>query len=142
MTPLESMRQQLLKQHLPGGKSGYLAIATALILSVIIVIVGTVAAAMVFFGRMDTLVLSDKERVYFLAESCYEFALLQLAKDSGYSGTSKVSVGSSTCDVVSVTEEGNNRIIKTRASTTYSHTNLKFVVASSTFEIVSREEIL
>ncbi len=126
-------------KHLP--QSGYIAIVSSLLLTAIILTVTFTAASNVFFSRAGTTTLKDKRGAKFLAESCLEVALLNLADDRGYSGNETVAVNNLNCRIGSITLVGSNRVIQASASTTVSFANLKLTVASSSLQKISLEEV-
>lgn len=120
---------------------GYIAVVSSLILTAIIITVVLVSASSVFFGRAGTFIFKDKKSTRFLAESCLEVALLNLADDKGYSGNETITVGSSSCKIGPITLAAENRIVNSSASSTLSATNLQLTVVSTTLAKVSLEEL-
>ena len=58
---------------------GYLAVTTSIILTLIVVLVALALGTRVFLARFDTENFENKRLGYFVAQSCLETALLNLA---------------------------------------------------------------
>jgi len=121
-------------------RSGYVAIVSALVLTAVVGAVVFVSTANVFFGRQNTGIFKAKKNTRYLAESCLEHARLQLADNSAYAGGENITVGSSTCAVVSITASGTQKVIRGQGTSTDSATNLELLVDGVSLTRVSLEE--
>lgn len=124
-----------------GGKKGYIALTSSLILMGVLAVIALVLAVTSLLARYNAALFNAKQESRFAAESCFEFARLKLANNSGYSGNENAQVGSSTCSILTVETQGENKLIKTFSIVQKTRTNLKFTVNASTLEKVSVEEV-
>mgnify|MGYP001567158670 CR=1 FL=1 len=122
-------------------KSGYIALTSAIIISVLILSIGLSLSFTGFFSRFNVLDSEYKEKGFALAKACVDKALLKLAQNISYSGNEYIAVGNDQCLIFPVETLGNQKIVKTKAIFQNSVTNLKTIVNSSDFSIVSEEEI-
>src|SRR3989344_9440055 len=121
--------------------SGLIAIVTAIILSFLIILVATVLGSSALFSRSNDVDFLSKQSSYFLARSCLDQALLELAGNSDYSGNEVIAIDSYQCTINPVETSGSNKIIKATAQVNSAVTNLKLTVVSTTFATVSLEEV-
>ena len=121
--------------------SGLIAIVTSIILSFLIILVATVLGSSAFFSRSNDVDFLSKQASYFLARSCLDRALLELAGNSNYSGNETITIDSRQCTINPVETSGSNKIIKAAAQVNSAVTNLKLTVVSITFATVSLEEV-
>ncbi len=120
---------------------GYIAIISALIISVIIVVIVITVSQASFLGRAGIAGAHYKERSRALAEACANTALLKLVSNSSYAGGETITVGSSTCDIISVVSTSTGRAISTQGIFQRSYTNYKVTIPSSSVSIISWEEV-
>jgi len=123
------------------NSSGLIAIVTAIILSFLIILVATVLGSSALFSRSNDVDFLSKQSSYFLARSCLDQALLELAGNSDYSGNEVIAIDSYQCTINPVETSGSNKIIKATATVNSAVTNLKLTVVSTTFATVSLEEV-
>ena len=84
--------------------SGFVALISAIIISVILLLIVTNLSLTGFYDRSNILDGELKERSAALAEACADTALLKITTDPVYNPTNEiVPVGSDTCTVISVT---------------------------------------
>ena len=128
-------------------QKGFIALMSAVIISVILLLIATNLSLTSFYGRSNILDFELKERSSALAEACADTAILKLANDLGYipvAGGEDVFVGLDKCTIESVAPgAGSEIIIHTQSDYKDYFTNLKIIVDSSDdLSVVSWEEIL
>jgi hypothetical protein len=121
---------------------GYVALITVIIVSSVLAILAGLLSYRSFRLRSDELVGRAKVQSRAAAEGCLEHALLALSLNNTYAGSESVTLSpSQSCDVVSVTTSGNNKIIKVTATTNASVTHFVLTVTGSTLQQISLEEV-
>lgn len=123
------------------NNSGFMAIMSAIIISVILLIIATTLGFNGFQSRLNILDSELKERSLGLADACIDIAMQQIASDLSYAGDVSFPVGSDSCYVGTITPSGTQRIFKTRGVYSSFHTNLRVTIETSDFSIISYEEI-
>ena len=118
-----------------------MAITTAIILSLVMLVIASVSSSSSLASRMNEADAYAKKTSYFLARSCIERALLQLAQDDSYAGNQVIAIGSDRCTVKPVETSGANTIVKTQGQFASTTTNLKLTIASSDLSVVLLEEV-
>ncbi len=110
---------------------GFIALTTALVLSVVFLSVGIGAAKIAISGGQESLTYYFSEKARILAESCAEYSLLKLQESIDYPGNETVVIGGETCEIQAVGGSGNtDRVVRT-VSTVSGHI-LKIEVIIST----------
>ncbi len=130
-------------------KSGFVALITAIVLSIILITVAVALNEIGFLTRSEALDSEYKDRSTALAEACVDTALLKLAANPNYTGNeSAITVGSDTCAIDTVTTAGTQVTINTHAvfpapsvTTQGATTRLKIVANSSDLSIASWNEV-
>jgi len=117
-------------------KRGFVALITAIILSVILIVVTVTLNRSGFFARGAILEAEFKETSSALAEACVDTALLRLAVIRTFTGSDTEDVGAETC---TFTVSPPN--IDTTATYRDSITNLHVIYNPADLSIVSWEEI-
>ncbi|MEK9186714.1 MAG: hypothetical protein AAB885_03975 [Patescibacteria group bacterium] len=122
---------------------GYIAITSAIILSFLIMAVSIALSSSAILTRLSVLDLTAKRSSFFVARTCLERALLELALDGNYAGNTTVVIeeGGNQCTLYTIESSPPNKIIKARAQITGVTTNLKLTVDSTTLATVSFEEV-
>ena len=127
-------------------KSGFVALITAIIISVILLAVAASLNQKGFFARAEILEAEYKFRSSVLAEACVDRALLKLAEDIGYSMPETLGVVDDACDIVSVSTSGSQITINTSArfpaGINGAVTKLQIVVNLSDLSVISWRETL
>ena len=120
-------------------QDGFIALLTAILLSLILIIITTTLNQTSFFTRSMLLDAEYKERSAALAEACVDIARLKIANDPTYPGNeSSISIGSDICQIRPII----SNTIETRATSSESVTNLRVVISPyPNLSIVSWEEI-
>lgn len=96
---------------------GYIALTTALILSVVFLSVGIGVSMLAVSGGQNSLSMYSAKKAEIIAESCVEYALFQLQQSLEYVGNETVNIGGETCDILTIGGIGNNnRVIKTEST--------------------------
>ena len=123
------------------SNQGYIAVVTALIMSMILLFIGVSGSTTGLMSRNNKLDFDNKHASYFLAQSCLDRARLRLGENySGYTGNETLTVSGATCFILPIETSGQNKIIKARASVYGATTNLKLTVDQSLSQ-VSLEEL-
>ncbi|OGI76052.1 hypothetical protein A3C67_00505 [Candidatus Nomurabacteria bacterium RIFCSPHIGHO2_02_FULL_42_19] len=121
------------------NNSGFIALMSAIIISVVLLLLATNLSLIGFYGRFNILDSELKERSSTLAEACADTAILKLANNPGYNPANEpVNVGGDTCIIQSVT---GGDTIHLRADYKNYITNLKIAINPSDLSVVSWEEI-
>ncbi len=119
---------------------GYIAITTSIVLSILILVIAISLGSASLFSRNNNLNFSYKQTGYYVAKSCLDYALLQLALNSGYAGNEAQAVDSYQCGILPVVTAAPNKIIRATSTIQGVATNLKLTVDSATLSTVSLEE--
>jgi len=126
-------------------KKGFVALMSAIIISVVLLVLATTLSFTGFNSRFNILDSESKERSSALAEACVENAILSLINDPSYSANNKIYAvsGNNTCMVkdVSTTTIPGKTIIKTQGTFSNSHTNFIVTVDNSPFKVAHVEEV-
>lgn len=123
------------------NQSGYIALVSTIIISVLLMAVSFATSSSGFFGRFNILNAEFKERSLALAEACVDTALLKLAQNQSYAGNENISMGNDQCSVLPIETLSGQKIIKTKAIFQSSVTNLKITVQASDLSVISWEEV-
>lgn len=138
-TPVASV--DILKHRTSNG--GFVALITAIALSLILILVSVTLNQSGFFTRSALLESEYKERSVALAEACADNALLRLAVNPSYTGNETIVIDTDTCSIRPIkprTPAAGHGTIETRALFQEATTNLRIVVSTSTFSIISWDE--
>lgn len=131
-------------------KKGFVALMTAIILSVILLTVAATLNQTGFLARSEVLDSEYKDRSSALAEGCVDTVLLNLANNSSYIVTTPASVNieSDACSIDAVSTTGAQTTINTSAvfpaflvTSEGARTRLQIVVNLDDLSIVSWEEL-
>jgi len=130
-------------------ESGFIALITAILLAVILLVLVVTLNRTGFIARSEILDSEYKNRSFSLAEACVDSALLKLVTDPGYSGGENIPVdGPNVCRVETVSFPGSQITINTSAifpSTVPAGlaaiTKLQVVVNASDLSVVSWNEL-
>ncbi len=123
------------------GQNGYIALTSAIIISVLIMAISLALSSNSFFSRSNVLDTEFKKISKGLAEACVETALLKLKQNNSYSGNENISIAGKQCSILAIESVANQKIIKTTAAVQNFITNLKAVVVLPDIFIVSWEEV-
>ena len=122
-------------------KKGYIAITSAIIITILILTVVVTTSSTGFFGRSNILNTLLKERGDALANACADTALLNLVFNEDYAGDETVTVASTTCVILPIETAGIQKTIKTSGFDGETETNIKVVLETEDFTIVSWDEV-
>lgn len=126
--------------------SGYMAVTTAIIVTVVMTIVGLSISFSSLFGRSNALADNYRQQALASSEACLDHALLQLSLSSLYSGNEVVNVpiGGAvlSCSIQPLITQGANTTIRTTSTVGGSRVNLELVVVSATLNRVSLRELV
>ncbi|MFH0890959.1 MAG: hypothetical protein V1856_02925 [Candidatus Liptonbacteria bacterium] len=120
-------------------QEGYIAIASALIISGTVILLVSAMGLGSFLVRNNISDSYYKERSYALAEACVQAALLRISENQAYAGGEDISVASDTCSIVAVESSSTYKVIRTQAVYQNSYTNLQ--VGASTSTILNWQEM-
>lgn len=123
-------------------QQGYIALTSAIIISMLLVAIAIGFGFSSLFGRLAILDSQSKEQSQSLAEACVNVAMLNLAQ--GSLATGPITVGSDHCDIISIqsnTPAPGQSTIKTQAVINYAYTDLQAVVDQNSFAIISWKEL-
>ncbi len=124
---------------------GFIALASAIIISVLLLAITAAISLTGFFGRFNVFDSESKERSSALAEACIDTAKLNYANNSSYAPNNQsVSVGSDQCTIISFlknTPTTGQDTIKTQASINKSYTDLQVVIKDTDFSLISWDEL-
>ena len=93
------------------------------------------------FTRGNVTDFYSKQFSYFIARSCLNHALLQLADVSTYTGNETIYISDQTCTLLTITTDASNTIIRAEALVNSAATNLRLTVNTQTLSTVSLEEV-
>jgi len=119
---------------------GFIALTSAIIISFLLITITLSLGLSSFLGRFDILDSESKEKSLALAEACANQAILDSSYSTFYSSPLIVSVNSDNCTIISSENSGDQIIIKTQAVVNESFTNLKVIIDSGSFSIISWKE--
>ncbi len=120
------------------SNNGFVALMSAIIISVVLLLLATSLSLTGFYDRSNILDRELKEKSSALAEACVDTAILKLANDPTYSGNEIITVsGGETCRIESIS--GGTIISKANYNNTY-FTNLE-VDVDSNFSVTRWEEV-
>lgn len=125
----------------PRRLRGYVAITSAIIMGVVILVIIMTIGLGSFLNRSDISSAHYKGRSRALAEACIETARLKLAQNGSYGGDEIISVASDTCRIISVVPAGGQKIISTQSQYQGSFTNLRVTVNAGNLSVVGWEEL-
>ncbi len=123
------------------SRPGFLAITTAIILSLVLL---TVALSVGSLGVLTRTRQSDtvtKSLTFTLARSCVDYALLKLVQNSNYLGNELRTIDGKQCTILGVENSGQNKIIKTWATIQNLTTKVRATVQISPFQLITLEEV-
>ncbi len=130
-----------MKNHNP--QSGFIALISAIIISVLLLGITLTVSMTGFFGRFNVLDSESKERSVALAEACVDMAVLNFT-DVVFGSSVNVTVsGSDQCKIIMFrnnTPVIGKAFIKTQASTNKAFTNIKVQINTDDMTIDSWEE--
>lgn len=95
--------------------TGFIALITALVLGVILMVVALTLSTTGYFARGQVLDAEYKEHSRSLAEACVDIALLKLAANPSDSGLVTVTIGSDSCVIGAILKTGSIYTIPTHA---------------------------
>ena len=135
----------------PQPQQGFIALMSAIVISVLLLAITLTLGLTGFFGRFNVLDSESKERSIALAEACGDSAILKLSQNVSYipspafnfatqTGGENVMVNSDKCVIVSVDTSGTLKTIKTQAVINKAYTNLRIIIDTSAFTIQSWDE--
>ena len=128
---------------LKNKNSGFIALISVILLSVILLLVVTSTSLDGFYSRFNIFDYESKERSNALAEACADTVLLKLINDSSYTGGGSPVVvsGSDTCTIDSTSVTIPDRTFVLHAIFNNSYTNLQIIVNVASASVVQWEEI-
>jgi hypothetical protein len=126
-------------------QDGFIAIMSAIIISVLLLAITIALGFSEFFGRFNILDSESKERSSALAEACGDLAILGLSNnDLPTSYPAIIPLNSDQCAIISITENSplnGHTTIETQGVFNKSYTNVSIVVDNNDFTIISWSEL-
>lgn len=132
------------KSAYSGQSGGFAALITAIVLSLILIVVAVVMSQSGFLTRQILSESESKERSAGLAEACVDIAMLSLVNNPLYPGNSTESVGPDTCFIRPIlfnTPLFGQNTIETKAVINGATTNLRAVVTAINLNVISWDEV-
>lgn len=123
------------------NQEGFFAVTTAIILSILVLMVSVSLSLRSFNARFNTLGFESKDKSWSLAYGCIEEAIIQVRSSSAYTGSSTISIGSSTCRIAVITDSGTDKVIPTEATFDNRTTDLQTLYRSSSNSILYLREL-
>ena len=122
-------------------QSGYIAITMSIVVTIFLLVLATSLGSSNLFTRSSVTDFYSKQFSYFLARSCLNHALLQLADVPSYTGNETIFVSDQNCTLLTITVAGENTVISAEAQSNSAATNLRLTVNTQTLSTVSLEEV-
>jgi hypothetical protein len=116
--------------------SGFIALMSAIIISIVLLGIVLTGGLTGFFGRFNILDSESKERSSALAESCIDLAVLDYINNGAVTNGNKT-VGGDTCDIHSNSIAGNKLTIITQAKINNAYSNVKAIINTDDMTINS-----
>lgn len=123
---------------------GFIALMTAIILSVILITIAVSLNQTGFFARSAVLDAEYKERSAALAEACYSKTLLALAGNPAYAGNETMAIDADSCTIRPVlfnTPASGQTTVETRAVFNSAVTNMRIVITAASQTVLSWDEM-
>jgi len=121
--------------------AGYIAITSAIIVTIIVISAVLTTSSTGYFARFNVLGTLLKEESSALANACADTALLNLAFDINYAGNETIMIASSTCTIMTIETNGDEKTIKAQAKEDDRTANIKVLLDTTDFTIVSWDEV-
>ena len=124
-------------------QSGFIALITAIILSLILILVTVTINQIGAIARVNSGGSEYKEQSMALAKSCAPIALLHLTTDRTYTGNETISTPPTSCDIKTIqlnTPSAGLDTIPTKAIFHEATTNLSVIIHHNDLSIVSSGE--
>lgn len=129
----------------PSRHQGFVALISAIIISAVLLLIAAVLSFSGFYGRYNILDSDLKERSLSIAEACADTAYLQIVSDPNNAAgvfNATTTVGGDYCYISARDTSVVGKVTyKTRSYYKDFYSNLKVTIATSTFSVVSWEEI-
>src|SRR3989338_3752443 len=122
-------------------RPGFIAITTAIILSLVLLTVALSLGSSSLLQRMVGTELIIKRSSASLARSCTDYALLNFVQNTNYLGNENRTIDNQVCTILPVETVGQQKIIKTQARVQGFTTLLRAVVQITPFQLTSLEEV-
>jgi len=131
----------MIPRHQNQQESGFIALITAITLSLILILVAAALNQTEFFTRSAAQDAEYKEKSFSLAEACADEALLKLAANPAYAGGETIPIDSDTCTVRPIDPTLDPITIETKAAFQDSITNLRVKAKNSDLSVQSWDEL-
>lgn len=127
------------------SNGGFIALMSAVIISVVLLIAITTTGLAGFYGRFNIADSEYKERSSALADACFDTILIHLANDptyNSYAVPETVSVtGTDNCQILTKSIVGNTGTFTIRGIYQHAYTNLQIAVDTGIFSVTSWQEV-
>lgn len=126
------------------SESGFIALLSAIIISVVLLIVAFSGSMAGIWSRINILDSESKEKSFHPAEGCGDVAILSLMQGIAVPDDSIINIGAEQCTITNITADAGTGLttIKTGAQVNKAHTNLKIIIDSDEYSLVSSEEVI
>lgn len=127
-------------------RKGFVALASVIILSAILLVIAVVGGLRGFYARSDMLDAESKERSSALADGCADTVLARLANDPTYPTSATlpetIAIDGASCQIIGVQNPGGNpRIFQIQGVYGNAYTDIMMTVDSATLSIPSWQEV-
>lgn len=114
------------------AQKGYVALISAILISVSLLTLVVAVSFEGYFSRYSVLESEQKEMSDYLAESCFNRAVLELAQDEDFdeSPAVEITIGESSCTIVDITNGTfpSNRVIQVQGVNGNAYTNYEIEI--------------
>lgn len=121
-------------------EGGYVAVVTAVIVTLIVSLISLVTSNTSYLGRVDTTRLESKAMSRKIADACLDHARLRLAY-GGYLGNETVSFNTFSCYISPIVTSGGNKTVTAKSTIDDKTTKLELIVSATALTTVSLKEI-
>ncbi len=120
--------------------NGYIAVITAIVVTLILTLISLVTSNTSYLGRTDTTRLESKAISRQVAEACLERARLKLASGA-YNGNESITVDTYSCQLDPIVTSDTNKIITSKATVDNNTTKLELTINATTLITVTLKEL-
>ncbi|MEN9582422.1 MAG: hypothetical protein RL641_376 [Candidatus Parcubacteria bacterium] len=120
--------------------TGFVAVITAIVVTLIITLIAMVTSTTSYLGRVDTTRIESKSMSRQIAEACLEHARVKLAVGV-YTGNEAIAIDSYQCTLDPIIVSGANKILTSKATVDNKTTKLELTILATTLETVTFKEL-
>lgn len=119
---------------------GYIALISAIVMTVILILISVTTSHSSFLGRFDSQTLEFKDGSYNMAKGCLDYAKLKLAQGP-YLGNESITINTNSCIIDPISVGSENIVITSRSTVNNITTKLRLTVNPLTLGVISLEEL-